>query len=277
MKTRSVKNYNALNTLESLIEKYSKQYRNIETFAIDNDIFITRPLTRKEFKDINSNPVMSDIEKKDMICKTCILYPPNFDLDNCIASLPDELYEKIIDQSCIRQEDISELITIFRKEMEYIDNQMACIIVKAFPAYKIDEVENLDMIEFCRLFSKAEWVINNITENAEIIDLVEAINNIDETPAKQNKENTEEHVQVKEVEHTPTKPQRDENVEYDLPDTSLDDKPISRMTPEQRQAMDDFYRRYPQFDKSTDYAYTGRIPHEYKDPPALRPNWGRRK
>ena len=266
MKTRSNSNYSAINTLETLIEKYSKQYKNIETFAIDNDIFITRPLTRKEFKEINGNPNTSNMDKKDMICKTCILYPPNFDLENCIASLPDELYERIIDQSCISQENISELITMFRQEMEYIDNQMTCIIAKAFPAYKIDELENLDMIEFCKLFSRTEWVINNLTENSEIIDLVEAINNINtETPEQKSSPKQ------------PVKPQRDENVEYDLPDTSLDDKPISKMTPEQIQAMDDFYRRYPQFDKSTDYAYTGRIPHEYKDPPALRPNWGRRK
>ena len=156
--------------------------------------------------------------------------------------------------------------------MEYIDNQMTCIIAKAFPAYKIDELENLDMIEFCRLFSRAEWVINNITENSEIVDLVEAINGID-TEASEDKQTVSQQPSKPE----PVKPQRDENIEYDLPDTSLDDKPISKMTPEQRQAMDDFYRRYPQFDKSTDYAYTGRIPHEYKDPPALRPNWGRRK
>ncbi len=271
MKTRS-SNYSAINTLESLINKYSKQYKNIETFAIDNDIFITRPLTRKEFKEINGNAAISNIDKKDMICKTCILYPPNFDLDNCIASLPDELYERIIEQSCIKQENISELITIFRQEMEYIDNQMTCIIAKAFPAYKIDELESLDMIEFCRLFSRAEWVINNITENSEIVDLVEAINGID-TEASEDKQTVSQQPSKPE----PVKPQRDENIEYDLPDTSLDDKPISKMTPEQRQAMDDFYRRYPQFDKSTDYAYTGRIPHEYKDPPALRPNWGRRK
>ena len=58
MKTRS-SNYSAINTLESLINKYSKQYKNIETFAIDNDIFITRPLTRKEFKEINGNAAIS--------------------------------------------------------------------------------------------------------------------------------------------------------------------------------------------------------------------------
>lgn len=275
MKTRS-SNYSAINTLEALIDKYSKQYKNIETFAIDNDIFITRPLTRKEFKEIDNDQTMSNIEKKDTICRTCILYPPNFDLDNCVASLPDKIYEKVIEQSCIQQDDIAQLITFFRQEMEYIDNQMTCIIAKAFPAYKIDELENLDMIEFCKLFSRAEWVINNMKENSELIDLVEAIKGVNTNDSP--KENDAEKIAQKvKVEPEPISPQRDESIEYDLPDTSLKDKPISKMTPEQRQAMDDFYRRYPQFDKSTDYAYTGRIPHEYKDPPALRPNWGRRK
>ena len=119
MKTRS-SNYSAINTLEALIDKYSKQYKNIETFAIDNDIFITRPLTRKEFKEIDNDQTMSNIEKKDTICRTCILYPPNFDLDNCVASLPDKIYEKVIEQSCIQQDDIAQLITFFRQEMEYI-------------------------------------------------------------------------------------------------------------------------------------------------------------
>ena len=275
MKTRS-SNYSAINTLEALIDKYSKQYKNIETFAIDNDIFITRPLTRKEFKEIDNDQTMSNIEKKDTICRTCILYPPNFDLDNCVASLPDKIYEKIIEQSCIQQDDIAQLITFFRQEMEYIDNQMTCIIAKAFPAYKIDELENLDMIEFCKLFSRAEWIINNMKENSELIDLVEAIKgvNTNDSPKENNAEKIAQEVEVK---PEPISPQRDESIEYDLPDTSLKDKPISKMIPEQRHRKDYFYRRYPQFDKSTDYAYTGRIPHEYKDPPALRPNWGRRK
>ena len=134
----------------------------------------------------------------------------------------------------------------------------------------VDELENMDMLEFCRLYSRAEWIVNKMYDGCQVIDIVEAIRNPESINNSQTQQNTEQQ-QFKEP------PPRDEDLEYDLPNTDLDDKPISHMTPEQIQAMDDFYKKYPMFDKSTDYAYTGNVPQEHKLPPALRPNWGRRK
>ena len=264
------KSYDAYTTFEALFDKFSKQYKNISAFAIEDYVFITKPLSRKEYRDILNNEILSNTEKKDEICKACILYPPNFDLDECLAGIPDQLYENIMETSYLEPNDMANLIELYREEMNYADNLMTCIIAKAFPSYKLDELENMDMLEFCRLYSRAEWIINKMYDGCQVIDIVEAIRNPESINDSQVQQNTEQ-------QQSKTPPPRDENLEYDLPNTDLDDKPISHMTPEQIQAMDDFYKKYPMFDKSTDYAYTGNVPQEHKLPPALRPNWGRRK
>lgn len=261
-------NYSSFTSLDSLIERYSKQYDNISVFTIDDIIFITRPLTRKEYKDIDNNPVLSNIEKQDFICKICILYPSNFDLENCPAGIPEQIYKKIIENSYIEDEKMLALIKMYREEMEYVDNQMCCIISKAFPSYKYEEIENMNMIQFCKLFTRAEWIINN--NGTELLDVVEIAENALNKYKNKTDNYEEDNIEIENEEKDVY-----EN-KYDLPEDNIEDKPINKMTDEQKQALDEFYERYPQFNKNTDYYYTGKVHQEYKEPPALRPNWGRR-
>lgn len=272
MKTNSV-SYDALSSFEALLEKYTKEYDNVSTLVIDDDVFIIKPVSRKDYKDIANSEVLSDIDKQDLICKTCILYPPNFDLDSCVAGLPEKLYEEIMDRSYILKDSMIDLIKIFREEMTLMDSQMECIILKAFPSYRLSEIEKLDMIQFTKLFTRAEWIINNMKENMEVVDIVE----VTESALGNSNDNAEVKQEQKQEEKEQVSPPVNNDTEDKLSKiTNMDDKPISKMTPEQKRAMDDFYKKYPQFDKNTDYVYRGRVPTEYKEPPALRPNWGRR-
>lgn len=248
-------NYDSFSSVESIIERYSNQYDNIDFVVIDENLwFVIRPITRLEYSRICSSTVTTE-EKKDYICKRCILYPTNFDLENCVAGIPEQLYNKIMEISYLDKDSLIDLIQINRDEMMTLEHQMLCIIAKAFPSYKYEEIENMDMIQICKLFTRAEWMLKNLTEYSEIFDILDVLN-IDENDQQELPQKQEEYVY--------------EN-KYDLPiDDNIEKKPVSKMTEEQRQALDDFYKKFPEFDKSNDYAYTGKVYNEYKDPPALR-------
>ena len=53
------KSYDAYTTFEALFDKFSKQYKNISAFAIEDYVFITKPLSRKEYRDILNNEILS--------------------------------------------------------------------------------------------------------------------------------------------------------------------------------------------------------------------------
>lgn len=53
-------------------------------------------------------------------------------------------------------DSVANLIEAYREEMELLDTQMTCIISEAFPNYKLEEIEEWDMIKFCKMYSRAE-------------------------------------------------------------------------------------------------------------------------
>lgn len=248
-------NYNTFSSLNSIIDKYANQYDDIDFVVIDENIwFIIRPISRNEYRKIYNDTIMSNPEKKDIICKKCILYPTNFDFDNCAAGIPEQLYERIMEISYLELDSIISLIEINRSEMELLEHQMLCIISKMFPCYKYEEIENMNMIQICKLFTRAEWMFKNLNNSDYLLDIIEVTKNA----ISKNNDN--------DINTTNNIPNKQED---------LNEKPVSKMTDEQRQALDDFYRKFPEFKKENDYVYTGKIYHEFKDPPALRPR-GRR-
>lgn len=265
--------YSSFTSFDSLIDKYSKQYENISLFTIEDTLFILRPITRKEFKKINDDLIYNITEKKDMICNLCILYPPNFDLENCVAGMPEQIYEEILKISYIKDEDMLYLLDNYTKEMNYVHTQMECSIAMAFPAYKLEEIENMTMIQFCKLYSRAEWILNNkdtyiLNMKDYIEEALSKLNN-----ENYNKESKEDFIDNDtDIYNTETKFENE-----DINENNKKNRPIDKMTEEQKQAMEDFYRKYPQFNKSTDYVYSGEVRTEYKEAPAFRPNYGRRR
>ena len=262
-------NYSSFSSIESIVERYSNQYENIDFAIIDENIwFLIRPINRNEYKIIFNNSTKTTVEKKDEICKRCILYPTNFDLENCSAGIPEQVYQRIMEISYLELDQMVELIEINRYEMEMLDNQMLCIVSKAFPHYSYEEIENMDMIQICKLFTRAEWILKNLDGNNNLLDILD----VTKEALKNNDISNEDVYKPKE--------EKEEKIEYEnkynIPVEKIEEKPVSKMTEEQRQALDDFYNKFPEFNKSTDYMYTGKIHQEYKDPPALRTNWGRR-
>lgn len=252
MKINTSSSYEAV-ALDSLISRLTKEYDSFFFTELDDQLFIYKPINRKEYKNILRADV-DDLEKQDQVCKTCILYPENFNIDDCDGGIPEQLYKEIIEKSCILLEDMILLIEINREEMELLDNQMSCVISQAFPSYKLEEIESMDMMQFIKLFTRAEWILNNFKDHQFNEDIVNILSS--------GLEPKEEKVQ-------PVKETYKEEVEEEAPSNR------KQMTPEQYKQYQEFCNKFPEFNMASDYAFTGDTGVGFnRDAPALRPGWG---
>ena len=72
--------------LDVLIEETFQKYTAVFFSEIDGELYSYRPLGRKEYKDIVTNENLDEWSKQDAIVKTALIYPIDFDLDNCRRS-----------------------------------------------------------------------------------------------------------------------------------------------------------------------------------------------
>lgn len=127
---------------DMLIKQLFSEYGNICFAEYNNEIYIYKLLNRKVYKNLISNPNLSQIEKEDEVCKECILWPRDFNPDDYDAGMPTYLYEQIMENSFLTGvKDMIVLIETCREQTEELDSQMCCIINEAFPNYSMEEIE----------------------------------------------------------------------------------------------------------------------------------------
>jgi hypothetical protein len=149
----------------SLIEDLKKQYRTIYWFHEDGDIYIYKPLGRKDYKDICENEELSIMDKEDEVIKKCLLYPdPNtFDLDDMVAGVSEKLFNTIMQNSFLVDINSKQmLMDYYRSEMYDLQNQITCLINEAFPQFDIEDIENWDIERTSKYLSRAEWKLQNL-------------------------------------------------------------------------------------------------------------------
>lgn len=181
MKITNSKQKQAELDFDNLVKDLIAEYGTIFFANIDNNFFIYKPLSRKDYKAIVENDELTNIEKEDEVCAMTILWPEDIDWDDIEAGIPSKLYKEILANSFLDSpESIAHLIDIYRDELQTLDIQMSCIISEAFPNYDIEEIEDWDMIKFCKIFSRAEWKLKNLRNLDSIKDVTEYLRNIDE-------------------------------------------------------------------------------------------------
>ena len=155
-------NQSAVN-ISALLKKLKEKYKTIFMFQFGEQVFIYRPIGRKEYKDLVLNENYSEQEKEEIECATCVLYPENYDFANCEeAGLPTQLACEIERNSYISEEGRKAVLTHFRSDMFDLDNQINCMIISAFPNLSLEEVENWDVMTACKYLSRAEWILTRI-------------------------------------------------------------------------------------------------------------------
>ena len=146
-----------------ILLRLQQAYHSLYTYQFDDQVFIYRPVGRKEYKNLYLNDQWDDVTKEDRLCQLCVLYPEDYDFENCDeAGLPTALAEQIIKNSYLSTERREKVLDYFRQEMYDLDNQMTCVILEAFPELELESVENWDIETTCKYYSRAEWTLHNL-------------------------------------------------------------------------------------------------------------------
>lgn len=241
--------------LDEIILKLSKEHETLYFDEIYGQLFIYSPLSRKEYRKIMANPELNDLDRQDLICLKALLWPEKYDFDNCLAGIPNALYEQIVKKSFLSNtDDIVFLIDRYREEAEELDSQMCCIISESFPNYTMEEIESWDMIKFTKMFTKAEWKMKNLRNMELNTDVAEFLSNFNEEGTTEEEESNKEYEQ--------------QNVEETLPNGK------KKMTPEMLKAYNEAVAKFPEIDWSKDAMFTGyETQAADTTPPALRTGW----
>lgn len=273
MKIVNDSNKQSLN-LDQLIEEAFQKYDAVFFSEIDGQLFAYRPLGRKEYKDIVTNDNLDEWSKQDAICEAALIYPTDFDLDNCIAGIPDQLCNDIISKSCLDPESMLYLLHMNRQEANTLGSEMACIIAEAFPSYSIDEIESWNNFKFIKLYSQAEWVLKNMRDIHFQFDIIDYLADV---AGISNEELVDMGIKdSEEVQQPVPQPAVPRQQTASQPQAQPQGKGNGKMTPEQMKAYQDFVRQHPEFADAMQYdsAFTG-FESQTADTvnPALRPGW----
>lgn len=147
----------------SLIEELKSKYRTVYWFHEDGNIYVYKPLGRKDYKEICENDNLSSLDKEDEVIKKCLLYPFNLDIDDLVAGTAEKLFSTIMKNSFLVDLDSKQmLMDFYRSEMYDLQNQVTCLINEAFPNYDIEDIENWDIERTSKYLSRAEWKLQNL-------------------------------------------------------------------------------------------------------------------
>lgn len=256
--------------LDALIEEAFQKYDAVFFSEIEDELFIYRPLGRKEFKDILANQNLDDYEKEDAICKTVLIYPEDFDFDDCLAGIPDKLYQDVLEKSCLDPESMFYLLHMHREESEQLGSEMACIIAEAFPSYKIEEIEAWNNFKFMKTYAQAEWILKNIRGvefGLDVGDYLAQLAGI-----------TDEELYTMGIKEEPPQPQQQKSqpVQQSNPQSIHGESQGKGMTAEQLAAYKEFVKQHPEFADKMQYdsAFTGMESQSMNTiAPANRPGW----
>ena len=142
-----------------LIEELKAKHRTVYWIHLDGQIYIYKPLGRRDHKELVKNEDISTMDKEDEVIKRTLLYPdPKFlDLDDLPAGIVNKLFTTIMENSFLADlESRSAIMTYYRQEMYDLSNQVSCLINEAFPQYDIEDIENWDVERTSKYLSRAE-------------------------------------------------------------------------------------------------------------------------
>lgn len=228
------------------IKDLVKEYGNIFFSELDGQTYIYKALGRKAYKMLLKNPEVNIIDLEEKVCEETVLYPLDFNPEDCDAGIPTQLFKDILANSFLTDTaDMISLINVCRDEVDELDIQMSCIISEAFPVYEIEEIEEWDMIKFCRMYARAEWKLKNIRNLELTKDVVDILNgNItDEVPT------TKEPVRQQQQENKP--------VPQNNPKGGKVKVGSREMTQEEYKQYLEIQKQFPDIDWGADAMYTG--------------------
>ena len=150
--------------LEQAIIRAKKKYNSVFSTVIEDDVFIWRLLTQKEYEIIDKTTNGDIYAKEEMVCQYATVYPNDIVFALYKAGVPTQLSESILYESGFKTN--AKIYNQLEKSRTDINknfmSQAYVIICSAFPQYKIEEVEEWDIEHLVDMVAKAEWKMNVI-------------------------------------------------------------------------------------------------------------------
>lgn len=88
---------------ESDILSWKKQFNNrVFLMEVNEDVFVFRPLTRYEYKQIVAIPNLNPLAREEILCETCVLWPADINWQTVAdmeAGVPALVSEQILEKS----------------------------------------------------------------------------------------------------------------------------------------------------------------------------------
>lgn len=185
MKLTTEQNVEEISIID-IIEELQAKYKTIYWDHIYGQIYIYKPLGRRDYKDICENENLGNIGKEDEVCKKCLLYPSpkDIDFDEMDAGIITKLFKIIMKNSFLESlEDRVAIMDFYRGEMFDFQNQIPCIINEAFPQFDIEEIENWGIERTAKYLSRAEWKLQNFRGAVFNTEMIEQMQQMQEQEA----------------------------------------------------------------------------------------------
>lgn len=163
--------------LEKKILELKKEHKDIFHMAIGQEDFLFRPLTKQEYDDFVIQPTMDEGYIAEEVCKMCVLYPKGYDFyDPRYAGIPETLSEQIIEKSGFSDEKFVERLLLEYKYSNQNDKhrQIVNTIIGVFPEITLNDIDDFNVYEILDLYSRAEWIINNLRADLVHPEVVQA-------------------------------------------------------------------------------------------------------
>lgn len=249
--------------LTEIFLSLQEEHRNVFMIEAEGTVFFYRSLGRSEWKKIVQNEDLSELEKQDIVCSVCTLWPNNFDFNECSAGLPGILCKKILQNSFLDSVDSRKnVLTYYRNEMFDLENQITCVINEAFPQFDIEEIEAWDIEKTTKYLSRAEWKLHNLR-------------GLQFTDASNQAESFYEKTEQQQHEPEP-KPQKIQESKQE-PKTNMRGGTKNKMTPEKLEEMRRLQEKFPEINFFADTILTegeaGMVDNVDIIAPALRPGF----
>ncbi len=233
--------------VKELYFKYCDEYSSVFIEEIDDDgVFIFHSLGRADYRALVEDNNTSLADKEEIICESCVLYPENFDFENCDnAGLPSRLAKSILEKSLLTNPNsLQDTLHYFRDKLQSsINEQISCAIHEAFPEFEIEEIENWDIAKTCEYMAKAEFILHNL-RGVPLNPMAQEEMMPPPPPKQQKKARQDAPIQTQEI---------GEDMPY---------KPKKELSPQQ---MADLQRRFPDINWADDNASKGIKGFMHKD------------
>lgn len=255
------------NSLERIRDKLIKEYRVVQVHVIDDEVYMYKLLSKLEYETITSQ-IEDELDLQDAIVQNCVLYPEDLEIDDMLPGDVFELSREIVQQSCVLPEDRLLMLEVFGAEMTQLDNVMICLIMRAFPAYKLEELENMNYPELYKLYTRAEWFLINVLQEplefSAINSIKEALYGVEDNKhsdyydnGHDTNEEEVEAIQQPSIESQQQGKYMGRNLNEVMAEINNSGSKRKPMTEEQQRELEKFKQQFPDIDMNQDAMYTG--------------------